>query len=526
MRPSQTEIKNQVNQILESRDFQASSKLSGFLRFIVEETVNGNEDQLKGYTIATKVLGRGNDFDQSKDPIVRILAGRLRRALNYYYHTNGKADPVHINIPLGSYVPEFRLKKNGNSDPLQIENFGHNSEEQQKLRIAVFPFKDPAGNSDNELLLEDLRRDIIFKLSRLGILEISAVHNDSSDISEVYQKDRTRFILNGNFRKEKNTIKIYIELIDLKSNQVLRADKYDIDIKNNSSLNSLENIADNIVSISGSEYGVISGILENEAKSKDHTCNYEYEYLLKFYSLQHSLQKKTVKNFLQSIEKAIQTRSDNGMLHSFTAGLSLFSFMFNLNAVNDPMTYGGEQLLNASRMESDNQLIRALTVLYYFLQNEMKMFKDEIDRSLSLSPVSPYCQGLYGFLLIYSGDYQKGIKCLKSAIKRSYNYPSWWNIALAGYYFHKEEYENSYVESLKINLPDSFWSCIFTIASLRKLKRNDEVKKEIVKLKKLKPGSDKLTVEIIARAIKDKKLLDNLVDTLRKNGMGIKILTG
>jgi hypothetical protein len=58
-------------------------------------------------SIATDVFGRPGDFDPASDPIIRIEASRLRRALDHYYLTAGRHDPVRIAMPKGSYVPSF-----------------------------------------------------------------------------------------------------------------------------------------------------------------------------------------------------------------------------------------------------------------------------------------------------------------------------------------------------------------------------------------------------------------------------------
>ena len=71
------------------------------------QTLAGNAGQIKAYTVATDVFGRGPDFDQSIDPVVSIQAGRLRRAIERYYLTGGKSDPTRIDIPKGTYVPTF-----------------------------------------------------------------------------------------------------------------------------------------------------------------------------------------------------------------------------------------------------------------------------------------------------------------------------------------------------------------------------------------------------------------------------------
>ena len=78
-------IREQLGRILASPEFHATDKMRGFLRFVVEEKLAGRSHRLKGYTVAVEVFGRGEDFDAANDPIVRIQAGRLRRALERYY---------------------------------------------------------------------------------------------------------------------------------------------------------------------------------------------------------------------------------------------------------------------------------------------------------------------------------------------------------------------------------------------------------------------------------------------------------
>ena len=108
--PSLTEvsIRQQLEKILTSPQFVNSPKRQNFLRFIVEKTLAGESADIKGYTVATQVLGRKADFDPNLDPIVRILAGRLRRALEQDYQGQGESDAVLIDVPRGAYVPVFR----------------------------------------------------------------------------------------------------------------------------------------------------------------------------------------------------------------------------------------------------------------------------------------------------------------------------------------------------------------------------------------------------------------------------------
>ena len=80
------------------------------LRYLVERTLDGHGDRLKEYTVGSDAFNRGVAFDPRTDPIVRAEASRLRARLDRYYSTDGHADPVVIELPKGSYVPQFRTR--------------------------------------------------------------------------------------------------------------------------------------------------------------------------------------------------------------------------------------------------------------------------------------------------------------------------------------------------------------------------------------------------------------------------------
>ncbi len=103
------DIHRQLHRILGSTELRHSLRLTRFLTFVVEATLAGKSDRIKAYTVAVEALGRGDDFDPQRDPIVRVEAGRLRKALAHYYAEAGRDDALVIDMPRGTYVPVFRL---------------------------------------------------------------------------------------------------------------------------------------------------------------------------------------------------------------------------------------------------------------------------------------------------------------------------------------------------------------------------------------------------------------------------------
>ena len=109
--PTVAEIRAAVNHIVVSPGFRHSPQLVSFLRFVVETTLAGKATSIKSYTVGVEALGRRDDFDPHIDPIVRVEAGRLRRALVCYYAGEGAGRPIVVDIPLGHYVPTFYYRK-------------------------------------------------------------------------------------------------------------------------------------------------------------------------------------------------------------------------------------------------------------------------------------------------------------------------------------------------------------------------------------------------------------------------------
>jgi hypothetical protein len=104
------EKREELRRVIESKHFANSPKKIRFLEFISEQAFHGSSDKLNEYLIGSEVYGRGTDFDQQKDPIVRVQAHEIRRLLKKYYEQEGQNDLVRIDLPAGRYVPIFNRR--------------------------------------------------------------------------------------------------------------------------------------------------------------------------------------------------------------------------------------------------------------------------------------------------------------------------------------------------------------------------------------------------------------------------------
>ena len=97
----------EVAAVLESPLFQRAAGISQVLRYLCRMYFEGRSSEVKEYTIAVEALGRKPDFDPQSDAIVRVDLYNLRKRLQKYYASEGREHAVHIQLPAGSYAPEF-----------------------------------------------------------------------------------------------------------------------------------------------------------------------------------------------------------------------------------------------------------------------------------------------------------------------------------------------------------------------------------------------------------------------------------
>jgi Tol biopolymer transport system component len=111
-------VRAQLTRILASQIFSRSDRLTAFLTFIVEQSLDGRGVELKEHVLAMEVYGKTADFDTGLDPIVRVDARRLRDKLREYY-ASAPHDAIVISVPKGSYAPTFET--NGHVTPAAID---------------------------------------------------------------------------------------------------------------------------------------------------------------------------------------------------------------------------------------------------------------------------------------------------------------------------------------------------------------------------------------------------------------------
>jgi len=103
------DIQTYLSKVLQSSEFQNSSKYQKLLEYLVNSTLEGNVP--KEITIAMELFGLEMKDDTLGESNIRVYIHNVRKKLDSYYINEGKTDKIQFKIPKGRYKVEFIKKK-------------------------------------------------------------------------------------------------------------------------------------------------------------------------------------------------------------------------------------------------------------------------------------------------------------------------------------------------------------------------------------------------------------------------------
>jgi serine/threonine-protein kinase len=265
-------VRQALDKILASASLATAERLSRFLRFAVEEHLNGQTDKLKESFLGVELFGRKPSYDPRIDGVVRTEAVKLRARLKQYYDSDGRNDELIIDMPKGGYVPAFRLREKERA-PLAAASCEPKMRPRLAVRwrslaigfaalaffatayvtardwslvsraqaaevpaIAVLPFVDLSPHHDQGYFSDGVTEEITDSLSRTGGFRVAATTSSFAfkgtrdDIREIGRKLNVGLALEGSLRKENNLVRVTAQLINAADGYHVWSETYERDV--------------------------------------------------------------------------------------------------------------------------------------------------------------------------------------------------------------------------------------------------------------------------------------------------------
>jgi len=484
-------VRDELERILASPDFNVPARVRQFLTYVVDMTLAGHADRIKAYSVAVEVFGRDASFDIQNDPVVRIEAGRLRRALERYYLLAGSSDPVLIEIPKGGYVPRFQHRegnRQGSNGPEQSAGAGRPAPDEAgcstrgprwfawasvaaatAIAIPLFlmaiwpapttlairplkpegpvllvrPFSNLSGQSEINSYVAGLGEELLGQLSRfkeLTVFRWGTAGDLPPDAADPMAKSPlgNRYILEGGIRLSGDKLRVTSRVLNGEDFAIVWSGTHDANLRAGEIVNVEATIASKIATAIAQPYGAIFSVPPQPTQAGRAQEHEAYRCTYRFYRYRTVLDGGEHAATRECLERITARYPDYATGWAMLSYLYLDEDRFQLNKRVDaakPLQRARTAAERAVRLDPENvRALQALMSVLYFSQEPAEAMQIG-SRALAINPNDTELIGEFGGRVAQAGDWQRGAALLEDAMARNPGHSEYYVglLALAAY---------------------------------------------------------------------------------------------
>ncbi len=440
MVPDAEVCRAQLRRVLDSPDFDATDRDRRFLAYVVEEALAGRADRIKAYSIATEVFGRDASFDPQTDPIVRVEAGHLRRALDRYYLGAGRDDPLAIGVPKGSYAPSFAPRAvatasvaatppapprwrvgalasvlaavalvasatvwSARRDPPQPA-------EPDVPRLAVSPIAAIGGDAEVARIADGLTAELIGEIARFRDIVVVVTPSDGAVAP--------RYLLDGGVARETDEMRVQLKLRRADDGAVVWAESYSVRLDTEKPLAAEGRIASAAATAIGQPYGAVFQADASDGARRPAVDGDAYACTLAYFDFRARLDAAGYQSVRGCLEAAVARFPRYATAWGLLAEIRVDGMRFGLDPSPDL-----EQALADARhaLILDSGNVRALQakMMALYLAGDFDGALRVGAVAVATNPNDTEVLGEYGYRLALSGRWDEGCPILQSAVARN-----------------------------------------------------------------------------------------------------------
>ncbi|HEY5746150.1 MAG TPA: hypothetical protein VIU12_08755 [Chryseolinea sp.] len=472
---SSQEVRAQLGVILSHELFSRSPVLSGFLKYIVEETLTGNAILLKEYTIGVNALRRKSDFNPQMDAVVRIHAGRLRRLIAEYYTEAGTQDEIIIGVVKGSYIPVFSRSVREKKPPCLFSpsKSEANRVSISKIVVAILPFRDLCEFRDKQFFVDGLGEEFTRVFCNSQEFAVVGHHStfklsvQKASLRSIGLKLSAEYIISGVVMQDQKRLRINVGLSETDTSTQIWSKVFEYE-RGSDLLDMQRQLTGDVYSLLGGQFGFIVSHRARTIRSGSGDF-IEFNPVLFNYQLQTRFSINSYATTRHALQLAVQLEPQ------FSPALALLT---ELNLWGLVLGYPVEDALPATTMQlaqkamNHDPLSRHAKFSYLWAMLYKKGVADilpEIEWLLNQDPPLHLEAAKLGSLLVWGGDYERGKDLIEQAIKRNHHYPWSFHLALSLVYFNDNRYSDALDSIDKIEAMDVYLVDLMKAVLLTKL---------------------------------------------------------
>jgi TolB-like protein len=456
--PTPAEVRAALERILRSRCFEHAGRASDFLRFVVDKTLAGEGDRLKGYTIAVYVFARPVTFDAQSDPLVRVEALRLRQRLTEYYAGEGSADPVRIELPRGSYAVKASYSGSPQAEPVtppsRASAFGRSlrharvgwavaavllvgaaavlfqreppiaeqlpvvaPERAHVTKLAVLPFENLTGTPEVARFAAGLTEEVMVKLDELDLFVIASQagwYEPSRALQGVLGHEHT-YVLTGSVREVSDGARITARIVAAETGVQIWSAAYDEPLGTAQQPKLQAQVARDVAA-AAAPFGPIFAAELELARRESHTLELP-DCQTRYRAFRRATDPALFPETAACYQSLVERRPDLAHAWAGLAMLAVDEHLFysgNAGERDKPLARAWEAARKALSLDSRDVVANAALARAQFYSGD-PAFEQTIEKALALEPGHVDLIALMGILLTANGDVEKGLEYIARA---------------------------------------------------------------------------------------------------------------
>ncbi len=357
--------------------------------------------------------------------------------LELHYQDLGNLELKNLSQPVHAY----RVELDAPAD--EVDQAEETDTKVVKPSIAVLPFANMSGDTEQEFFADGLTEDLLTELSRRH--ELFVISRNSSfvykgqavNVREVGEKLGAQYIVEGSVRKAGNRVRVTVQLIDSDNDGHVWAEKYDRD------LDDIFAIQDEVIS---AVVATLPGRIEasqQEGLTRKKPSNFAaYECVLAAKVLHHRSTREANVEATKLIDRAIKLDPDYAHAHAWSGCIRGQAWGYGWCNDREAMLAECEEaILKAASLDDNDADVHRLMAAVEILRNNLGRARYHQERALSLNPNYDLVVVQMGELLTWSGRPEEGAEWIQKAMRLNPHHPArfWSHLGKARFCARKYE---------------------------------------------------------------------------------------
>lgn len=357
--------------------------------------------------------------------------------------------------------------------------------------IAVLPFKNLSGDSEQEYFSDGITNDIITDLSRFRELLVIASNTvftykgKSVSITDIGAQLGVSYVLEGSVQKAGYDVRINAQLIDASNSAHIWAERFERKYRD------IFKLQEDIVQAIVTKLAIKTFQYEQaRAMRKQPQDLQAYDYLLRGYAFYH---KRTRSSYAMAREMFAKAVALDPLYAAAYVGIGEIEYgkvsygwtEFPAKALENAFKFGQK----AVELDESNSYAHSLLSSIYTFQNKYDLAIKEAKRAIELNPNDSGSYNELGWAYLWSGQLDKAIAALENALRLDSSSPRniWWHLGIS--YYLEERYQKAadILEQGLIKRPDFSGYHIALAATYARLGRRDDAEQAAAAVYRLDP---------------------------------------